>query len=99
MFTHNGKEIPLAPTIQDPDNEDTWGGDWTDFLLEGETIHSSIWIIPDDLISVSESATITHTKILMKGGISGNSYTVTNRIKTTEDTSIDRSMVIRCYNT
>ncbi len=98
MFIHDGKVIPLAP-VQDPNNIDSWGADWTDFLVEGETIYKSRWLIPSDLISLNETCTLTHTTTLLKGGVPGKSYVVTNRIVTSLGNTIDRSMFIKCVNT
>ena len=95
MFTHNGKTIPLAPT-QDPDKVDTWGADWSEFLLEGEYLVGSIWLLDSDLATIDETCTLTHTSMLMRGGVIGRGYTVTNRIKTNGGSTIDKSMFIKC---
>jgi len=97
IFSHNGKDIPLAP-IQDPNNIDTWGADWSEFLMPQESLAKSKWLLPSDLISIDETCTLTHTSILLEGGIPGKRYIVTNRIKTNLDNTIDRSMIIRCIN-
>ena len=98
MFTHNGRDIPIAP-IQDPNNVDLWGADWSELLQEGEFLISSIWILDTDLISVDEWCSLTHTAFLMKGGINGKDYVPTNRIKTNLGSTLDRSMFIKCVNT
>ena len=98
MFTHNGKTIPLAP-VQDPNNKDTWGADWTDFLPEGVTLAKSLWLVPEDLSSMDEWCTLTHTKIRMSGGIPGKNYTLTNRTVDSDGNTIDRSMFIICQQT
>ena len=98
MFTHNGRTIPLAP-VQDPNNKDTWGADWSDILQDGVTLAKSRFILPNDLVSIDEWCTPTHTKIRMSGGIAGKNYTLTNRIIDSEGNTLDRSMFIVCQNT
>lgn len=95
MFIHTGKTIPLAPT-QDPNSEDTWGVDWSEFLQTGEELVGSIWILDPDLTTSKETCTTTHTSMLMKGGVIGKRYLVTNRVKTNTGSTIDKSMWIVC---
>lgn len=102
-FEHDGRKIPMAPDYKDPDSTaDCRGCDWSEWLLSGETINTSIWTItPSDMTSVRESNSGTVTEICLSGGTAGKTYTLTNTIITTglvNPRSESRSMYLRCEN-
>ena len=97
-FINDGRSIPTAPQPKDPNSVLIYGCDWGAFgwLDEGETITTSSWIVPTGLYSSSESFTDSKTSILLGGGVSGEEYTLTNRIETSAGQIEDRSMIIKC---
>jgi len=64
----------------DMDEEKTFGFNHTQFL-NGDTISSSTWIVPSELLELSKSNTTTHAYIKIKNstGIEGSIYRITNR--------------------
>ncbi len=96
-FQHDGITIPTAPS-KDPDDEMSWGCDWSDNLAYGEVILKSSWIsIPSGLVHVSTGVSGPNTAISLAGGEIGVIYTLTNRI-TTDRRVEDRSMYIPCLS-
>lgn len=95
LFVHNGKFIPDAPP-KDPDSIIDYGIDWSSWLASGETLSTSIWVIPGDLTGSGETFTTTETKVFLSGGVVGTTYTLTNRITTNGGRTEDRSMLIKC---
>ena len=94
---HDGNNIPVVPT-KDPDSNLDYGFDWTDWLVTGESIASSSWILPSDLVEESTIFSANKTSIYFSGGVSGYTYTVTNRIVTdsTPPRTEDRSFTLPC---
>ena len=99
-FVSDGTFIPQAPD-KDPGSVIDYGIDWNDstvgpWLATGETISTSTWIVPTGLVSDSETNTTTATAIFLSGGTIDVTYTLTNRIVTTDGRTEDRSMLILC---
>lgn len=96
-FEHNGKKIPKAPP-KDPNDEISYGCDWSPDLAMGEVITASSWIItPSGLTQVATAFTDTGTSVLLSGGAIGTTYLATNRVTTGFRTE-DRSMHILCVD-
>jgi hypothetical protein len=86
---------------KDPDATLDYGFDWEapadeggPYLESAETISASVWTVPDGLTEVSDEADDTTTKVWISGGTAGNSYTVSNKITTSEGRIDERSFVI-----
>jgi hypothetical protein len=100
-FVHNGKGPAKGPP-KDPD-ETLWYGVVWDDEAQGASISRSEWIVDPGLTVVSsigsETVTIdgvTYTqvnKVLLKGGVVGQVYQVTNRA-TFNNQTMDRSFKI-----
>lgn len=69
--------------------------DWTS-RLGGQTIATSVWVVPSGLTETAESETTTTATLTLPGGTAGIDYLVTNRITTSGGETIDRSAIIRC---
>ena len=93
------------PNPKDPDAVLNYEFDWADKeagtnvsgddgWLQGDTIATSTWIVPAGIAKDSDSKTITTTGIILSGGTSGQSYTITNRITTAAGLTDDRSAKI-----
>lgn len=78
--------MPAVTKIKDPAERKDYGRDWTDFLATvADTITESEWEIDgaDDLLDDElPSHNETVTKVYLKAGTLGASYTVTNTITT-----------------
>lgn len=71
--------------------------DWEDWL-NGDTIQSSQWIVPNGITKESDSFDSNNTLIWLSGGTIGVSYQVINRITTvgtTEQRIEDRTIVLK----
>ena len=99
-FTSDGTFIPAAPN-KDPDSNIDYGVDLNNtdvgpWLASGETIVTSVWIVPVGLTGGTEANTTTATSIFLTGGTVGETYTLTNRITTSTPRTEDFSMLITC---
>lgn len=65
-----------------------------DGFLQGDTIATSTWIVPDGITKDSEVNTTTTTTVWLSGGTIRKSYTVTNRIVTAAGRTKDKSIII-----
>ena len=79
---------------KDPDDVDSFGIDWAT-RLDGDTIASSTWTVPDGLTQDSSSNTTTTTTVWLSGGTDGDDYEVLNRITTTGGRTIDQTVKLR----
>jgi len=95
VFYSDGTFIPDAPP-KDPNSTIDYGVDWSTWLESGETIVTSTWPETGALVSESESNTTTATSIFVSGGTVGATYTLTNRVVTSQGRTEDRSMLILC---
>ena len=82
---------------KDPDAELDFTRDWSDWLTAvGDTIATSTWTVPDDLVIGTNGQTndaMTAT-VWIKGGTAGRIYRVTNRITTDGGRTDDRSFTL-----
>lgn len=68
--------------------------DWS-LWLNGDTIQSSSWTVPQGLTKASETNNSTSATVWLSGGILGQTYTVTNRVTTTNGRTDERSILIK----
>lgn len=83
--------------IKDPDADLDFKRDWADWLAAvDDTIESSEWILPVglELGEGGQSYDATTATIWIKGGTTGQRYSVTNRITTAGGRIDDRTFVI-----
>lgn len=85
----------LAP--KDPNDIIDYLVDWSDWLSDGDTIASSTWIVPAGITKDSDTFTNTTTTIWLSGGTAGQSYSLTNRIVTSNNPprTKDKTITIR----
>lgn len=81
--------------IKDPDANLDYPFDWSDWLPSGDTISSVTWVVSSGLIQGTTSNTATSATIWLSGGTSGNAYSVTCRITTSQGRIEDRTITIR----
>lgn len=81
---------------KDPDEDKDYVVGWAKHL-EGDTIFSSSWIIPDGITKFSESFTPSTAKVWLRGGTLGSNYEITNRIVTNNDPprKLDQTITVR----
>jgi hypothetical protein len=89
----------LDTVFKDPDAVLDYGFNWAptskSWLLPGDTIVSSTWIVPAGLTSPANSFTTTTTTVRIVGGTVGVIYVITNRITTANGLVDDRSIGIK----
>lgn len=87
--------------VKDPDAILDFHFDWTDWLVNGDTILTSQIIasagitVGDGVLAPVPSFTTTNTTYWLAGGTAGKPYTITNRITTSQGRTDDRTMTIR----
>lgn len=84
--------------IHAPSSKLDYGFDWKTlgWLETGETITSSSWAIPSNLIKSDERNVNGVTSVMIDGGVSGTSYTITNTITTSNSRIDSRSIKLTC---
>lgn len=83
----------LYPPKSPNDNLD-YEVDWSDWLVNSETILTSIWIVPSGLTAGSSTNTATAATQRISGGTAGQQYTIINRITTSGSNTAERSVTI-----
>lgn len=78
---------------KDPDSTEDYPFFWAP-ELDGDTISTSTFLLPDGLTEVSTSNTTTTTTIFLSGGDSGRTYRVTNRVTTAGGRTWDKTIRI-----
>lgn len=84
---------------KDPDATLDYMVDWSSWMVSGDSIVSSTWIVPVGIVKASDSYTSTTATVWLSGGAVGSEYSVTNRVVTTQGRIDDRTIVIRCVST
>lgn len=81
--------------LKDPDDVLDYSFNWADWLTTNETIVTFTAIATPGITIDSTSNTASVTTTWLSGGVAGSPYTVTHRIVTNQDRTVDRSMTIR----
>ena len=81
--------------VKDPASVLDYGFDWSPWLSGAEVITSSTWYIDSGLTGGSESFNDTSTLVFLSGGGVGQDYTVTNRIVTDGNRTVERSFQVQ----
>jgi len=80
---------------KDPDATLDFGFNWEPWL-DGDTIATSIWIVPDGITKDSDLFTVVGiTTIWLSGGTLYDVYRLVNRITTVGGRKNDRTLVIK----
>lgn len=80
---------------KDPDAVLDWRWDWTDWLADGEAISSSLMTVSAGLVLDSSGFSPTSTTAWLSGGTAGSTYSVANRISTSQGRTDERTITIR----
>jgi hypothetical protein len=79
---------------KDPDSIVDYAVDWSDWMATGDSISTSVWILPAGLTEESKSNTSTVATIFVSGGTAGTQVLVTNRITTAQARTEDRTFML-----
>lgn len=79
---------------KDPDAVLDYEADWTDWLVDDDTIVTSTWTVPSagGLTKTTDSHTDTKATVWLSGGTVGAQVAVTNRITTAQGRTEDRTL-------
>jgi len=80
---------------KDPDAILDYGFNWVEWLEEGETIVSAVWIIPNGISLDSQAESTIETLAWLSGGTVGISYNITCHITTSAGREDDRTLTIK----
>jgi hypothetical protein len=83
------------------DYEVDWAGPAAEdgpWLQTGETISTSIWVVPTGIVQNSASSTTTTATIWLSGGTAGTTYEVTNRVVTNQGRTNDHTIRVWVTN-
>ena len=83
---------------KDPDAMEDFTLFWSP-QLEGQTIASSVWIVPAGITEGANTKDATSTTIRLSGGTEASDYVLTNRITTPAGRSYDETVTIRVRST
>lgn len=79
---------------KDADSTEDFPINWAG-KLDGDTIDTSIWELPDGLTQVSASNTATTTNIFVSRGTECMTYRLRNRITTVGGRTYDKTIYVR----
>ena len=68
-----------------------YGFDWSQWLMQGETISISSWTISGGLVKSQEQNLLGVTSVFISGGVSGTIYKLTNSITTSVSGGVTRT--------
>lgn len=77
---------------KDPDAVLDYQTDWTGWLVDDDTIATSVWLVPSGLTKDSDSHTDTKATVWLSGGSNGTQVAVVNRITTAQGRTEDRTL-------
>jgi hypothetical protein len=85
---------------KDPEEELDYGLDWAARLEDGETIAASEWFYEfppgENILDVfGETFSDQVSKLWLRSGVAGRTYTITNNIMTSEDRVLEQSVRIK----
>jgi hypothetical protein len=81
--------------IKDPNAVLDYSFNWAPWLASGETISASTMAVQTGLTKDSDTSTTTSATVWLSGGTAGTSYTVANRITTTDLRTDERTIIIQ----
>jgi len=79
---------------KDPDAILDYHVDWSNWLVENDTISTSQWLVDDDLTIIAEAFGNQTTTVWISGGETGRLHGMTNRIATSAGRIDDRTISI-----
>lgn len=84
---------------KDPDGKLPYGFDYSDWLVDGDTLSASSWSVDGTTISLSNSTfTDTITKVTVDGGVEGQQYLLVNSVVTSDGLEDDRTILMTIAN-
>ena len=88
-------KLQTEQIYQDPEARLDHKIDWSDQLIDGDTLASSTWTIPEILTNLADFTLSTSTVLWVTGGTDGGEYWCLNKIKTINGRWDERSFLLR----
>lgn len=79
---------------KDPDEIIDYALDWRPRLVNGDTIQSASWILPDGITVTDPSYDADHHFLWLAGGTLGQTYSFVSRVVTAEGRTMDQTVKI-----
>ena len=87
--------MALSWPPKDPDEVLDYEIDWALRLDGADTITTSTWLVPVGITKDSDSKTTTTTTIWLSGGTEGTTYSLVNRVVTTQGRTFDQTAKLK----
>lgn len=90
--------LPEAVEAKDPDETKFYYMDWSNGLIDDDTISSSTWVVQSGVTAAAITTVLAgayKTRVTLSGGLSGNNYACTNRVVTVAGETLERTGILR----
>jgi hypothetical protein len=77
---------------KDPYEQLAYTMDWSKWLIPGDSISTSSWVLDTGISGTTSSNGTATTTVVIFGGTNGNTYLVSNRIVTANNLKSERSI-------
>jgi hypothetical protein len=84
--------------FKDPDASLDYSMDWAGWLVDGDSISTAVWTVPDGLTEPSspgQSVTGSRAVVWLSGGTAGETYLIPCRVVTTQGRMDERTLPLR----
>lgn len=89
--------MALSWPVKDPDDYLDYCLDWTQRLVDADTITTVEWMLSSpDLVKDNESHDTTKAIVWLKGGLDKTTYSITCRVTTAQGRIMDQTVVLKC---
>lgn len=86
--------MSLSWPFKDPDEVLDYKIEWSS-RLSGDTISTSIWVVPSGITQVTNTNDSNSTTIWLSGGTNGATYDILNRIETSGGRTMDQTVKLK----
>lgn len=84
---------------KDPAAHKDYGLDWSELLIDSETISNATWTVDDTALIIGVTAINgSISAVWLSGGVDGATYTLVNRITTSRGLIDERTVTIKVKN-
>lgn len=91
--------MTVGAYVKDSNATKDYQVDWAKWLVLGDTIATSTFIVPAGITKQSESNTVTTSTVWLSGGTTGTEYLVVARITTAQGRTEDQTLIILVLET
>jgi hypothetical protein len=84
--------------VKDPDATKFYDVDWSEWLLDGETLTAAAWTVPSGITKGATPLTDTVATVWLSGGTVGQTYPIAVRITSSLGRIDDRTIQVIIQN-